>query len=63
MDNGFVSGFIPTDPSSDGVVFSVVLNDTEPLYFYDAQGSHCQSGMVGSINAYAPPLSPVYLPF
>jgi hypothetical protein len=51
MENGFSSGFIPT--SSPGVEFSIVINNTKPIYFYDAQtdGQHCQSGMVGSINA------------
>jgi len=51
LDDGFSSGFIPT--SSSGVKFSIVINDTKPIYFYDAQtqDSHCQSGMVGSINA------------
>lgn len=63
LQNGFASGFIPIDSSSEGVDFSVVLNDTEPVYFYDAQGSRCRSGMVGSINAYAGPSLTRFIPF
>lgn len=51
LKDGFASGFIPIDSSSAGVDFSVALNDTEPVYFYDAQGGSCQDGKVGSINA------------
>ncbi|UNI19259.1 hypothetical protein JDV02_005455 [Purpureocillium takamizusanense] len=50
---GFSSGFIPTSSPKPGVQFQVVINDTKPIWYYCAQttGNHCQSGMVGSINA------------
>ncbi|OAQ91406.1 extracellular serine-rich protein [Purpureocillium lilacinum] len=50
---GFSSGFIPTLSPNPGVQFQIVINDTKPIWYYCAQttGNHCQSGMVGSINA------------
>lgn len=50
---GFSSGFIPTAVSPSGATFQIVLNDTKPVWFYCAQTTktHCQAGMVGSINA------------
>ncbi|KAI9152117.1 extracellular serine-rich protein [Paramyrothecium foliicola] len=53
LENGFSSGFIPTNASSSGVVFHLVVKDIKPIWFYCAQptGDHCQKGMVGSINA------------
>ncbi|KAE8552278.1 hypothetical protein EYB25_006172 [Talaromyces marneffei] len=38
------------------VVFTVTINDTKPLWYYCAQGRHCQAGMVGVINP--PPTGP-----
>jgi hypothetical protein len=51
--NPFFSGFIPTAVSPSGAIFDIVIKDTKPLWFYCAQtkGDHCQSGMVGSVNA------------
>ncbi|KAI8185527.1 hypothetical protein K4K51_011574 [Colletotrichum sp. SAR 10_75] len=51
--NGFSSGLIPTALSPSGVTFSILVNDTKPIWFYCAQttGTHCQKGMVGAINA------------
>jgi len=53
LDNPFSSGFIPTAASPSGVTFDIVVQDNKPIWFYCAQttGNHCQSGMVGSINA------------
>jgi len=50
---GFSSGFIPTEISPSGVLFDIVVEDTKPIWFYCAQTAktHCQAGMVGSINA------------
>ncbi|KAK3324092.1 hypothetical protein B0T19DRAFT_463982 [Cercophora scortea] len=50
---GFSSGFIPTTVSPSGALFDIVIPDTKPIWFYCAQtaGTHCQKGMVGSINA------------
>ncbi|KAK0721625.1 hypothetical protein B0T26DRAFT_673425 [Lasiosphaeria miniovina] len=53
LDKGFSSGFIPTAVSPSGVTFDIVVPDTNPIWFYCGQivGTHCQKGMVGSINA------------
>jgi hypothetical protein len=53
LANGASSGFIPTAVSPSGATFDLVVNNTDPIWFYCAQttGNHCQSGMVGSINA------------
>ncbi|KAK1827346.1 hypothetical protein QBC39DRAFT_362145 [Podospora conica] len=53
LNKGFSSGFIATTKSPSGAVFQVTVNDTHPIWFYCGQpnGNHCQSGMVGSINA------------
>ncbi len=50
---GFSSGFVPTALSPSGVLFDIVVPDTKPIWFYCAQTTktHCQAGMVGSINA------------
>lgn len=32
-------------------VFTVLVKDTNPIWFYCATGKHCQSGMSGVINA------------
>lgn len=32
-------------------VFTIAINDTKPIWFYCSQAKHCQSGMVGVINA------------
>jgi len=51
---GFTSGFIPTSVSPSGATFQIIVNNTTPVWFYCAQTkkTHCQAGMVGSINAY-----------
>ncbi|RNJ55853.1 hypothetical protein D7B24_007945 [Verticillium nonalfalfae] len=43
-DGGFFSGFVPEE------VFTVLVNDTEPIFFYCSQGQHCAMGMVGVVN-------------
>lgn len=53
---GFWSGFMPvTSESTTMPVFSVVVKDTAPMWFYCATGKHCQAGMAGVIN---PPANP-----
>ena len=52
----FWSGFMPTD-AEGSLVFTMQVRDAAPVYFYCAQAKHCQSGMVGVINAYVPSLS------
>ncbi|CAF9914511.1 MAG: hypothetical protein GOMPHAMPRED_008179 [Gomphillus americanus] len=49
---GFFSGFLPTpQPASSIPTYSVMVNNTKPVWFYCAQGKHCEKGMVGAINA------------
>jgi hypothetical protein len=50
---GFFSGFVPTMESPSSTTFTITVNDTNPIWFYCGQtlGNHCQSGMVGAINA------------
>lgn len=48
---GFWSGFMPVKAESKVMpVFTVVVNDTNPVWFYCATMRHCQGGMVGVIN-------------
>lgn len=66
---GFSSGFVPTAVSPSGATFQIVVNDTKPIWFYCAQTkkTHCQAGMVGSVNAYEFPVlsdgSPVLIAY
>ncbi|KAL7628964.1 hypothetical protein AAE478_000482 [Parahypoxylon ruwenzoriense] len=52
---GFAAPFTPTQQSPSGVTFEVVVKDDKPIWFYCAQTAktHCQAGMVGSVNAAA----------
>jgi len=55
---GLFSGFMPTN----GVItpiFTILINDTLPIWYYCSQGMHCQEGMVGVIN---PCVSPSFFP-
>ncbi|OAQ98723.1 hypothetical protein LLEC1_03309 [Akanthomyces lecanii] len=50
---GMFSGFQPAAASvSKGVlpVFTVMVNDTKPMWFYCSQGNHCEEGMALVIN-------------
>ena len=52
MAAGWWSGFMPMTANAKSTpVFSIMVQDTNPMYFYDAQGSNCQSGAVGAVNA------------
>ncbi|KAL2262720.1 hypothetical protein VTK26DRAFT_309 [Humicola hyalothermophila] len=51
LDKGFSSGFIPTNDSPSGIQFEFTLEDEDPVWYYCGQGNHCQSGMVGAVNA------------
>ncbi|TKA75712.1 hypothetical protein B0A49_03910 [Cryomyces minteri] len=49
---GFYSGFMPVAAGSNTMPkFTIMVPDTEPIYYYCSQGEHCQAGMVGAINA------------
>ncbi|MCJ1456728.1 hypothetical protein MMC28_007092 [Mycoblastus sanguinarius] len=43
------SGFVP-EPASGPTTFAVTVNATTPLWFYCAQGKHCESGMSMVVN-------------
>lgn len=47
--------FFASGSQSKDFVFTQVVNDTEPIYYYCATTGHCQKGMFGIIN---PPSSP-----
>jgi plastocyanin len=50
------SGFFPVAKNADGgvaqsgEVFQFEVRDDKPVWFYCAQGRHCQAGMVGVVN-------------
>ena len=49
---GFWSGFQPVTPGAASVpTYTVMVNDTKPIWFYCSKANHCQTGMVGAINA------------
>ncbi|KAK0725101.1 hypothetical protein B0H67DRAFT_641555 [Lasiosphaeris hirsuta] len=50
---GFSSGFIATTAVPSVATYELIVNDTNPIWFYCGQvnGNHCQAGMVGAINA------------
>jgi len=52
---GFWSGLIQSSGGQNSNVFRITINDTNPIWFYCAFPTHCQSGMSGVIN---PPTDP-----
>ena len=50
---GFFSGFNFVEDNADNIpTFIINITTNDPIYYYCAQGRHCQSGMVGIINPY-----------
>jgi plastocyanin len=50
---GFHSGYQPAAASQQsGMIptYTVMINDSKPIWLYCAQGKHCQNGMVMVIN-------------
>jgi plastocyanin len=43
--NGFFSGF-----QGPPTTFAILVNNTEPIWYYCSTASHCRGGMVGVIN-------------
>lgn len=33
------------------MTFNVMVNNTDPMFYYCSQARHCQNGMVGAVNA------------
>lgn len=55
---GFFSGFMPVKANASMMPsYTIMVNDTKPIWYYCSQGDHCQDGMVGVIN---PCVSPIY---
>jgi hypothetical protein len=51
---GITSGFMPVAPTDTQIpVFSILVNDTNPIWLYCAQTGHCQKGMSMVINEVA----------
>ncbi|KAA6410094.1 MAG: hypothetical protein FRX48_05513 [Lasallia pustulata] len=48
--SAFYSGYMPVSSGPGSKTFTVMVNDTNPVWFYCSVGSHCQSGMVGVVN-------------
>jgi plastocyanin len=49
---GFDSGFVPVSANaSSNPSWTIKVTDTKPIWFFCRQSTHCQSGMVGAINA------------
>jgi len=49
---GFWSGFMPVTAANKTMpVYTITVNDTNPIWFYCATAMHCQMGMSGVINA------------
>ncbi|MCJ1394101.1 hypothetical protein MMC18_006979 [Xylographa bjoerkii] len=46
---GIFSGFQATTGVTTPI-FTILINDTQPIWYYCSQGMHCQLGMVGVIN-------------
>lgn len=47
----FFSGPVAVSSGVSDTVFTVTVENETPIWFYCATGDHCQSGMVGAINA------------
>jgi hypothetical protein len=48
---GIKSGFMPVAPTDTQIpVFSILVNDTNPIWLYCGQTGHCQAGMSMVIN-------------
>ncbi|KAL8939808.1 MAG: hypothetical protein Q9216_003159, partial [Gyalolechia sp. 2 TL-2023] len=49
--NGFFSGFMPVEPNAAMMPsYTIMVNDTKPIWYYCSREKHCQKGMVGVIN-------------
>jgi len=49
--SAFFSGIISESSGQNANVFTVTVNDTNPIWFYCVVPTHCQAGMAGVINA------------
>lgn len=44
LEGGFFSGFVPTPEGKSNTTFTITIKDNKPIWFYCAQGPHCQKG-------------------
>jgi plastocyanin len=48
---GFYSGFMPVSAATTTTpTYTIMINNTTPIWLYCSQGMHCQKGMVAVIN-------------
>jgi len=48
---GVYSGFMPVQASAQMTpLYTIIINDTKPMWLYCSQGKHCQNGMSMVIN-------------
>jgi plastocyanin len=50
LNGGFYSGFIITLTGESDNVFTITINDTNPIWIYCSEWMHCQLGMAMVIN-------------
>lgn len=52
LKDGFYSGFIVPDSGSGEAdkIFTIKINNTDPIWLYCSETAHCQNGMVAVIN-------------
>lgn len=49
--SSFFSGFVPVQQVDKFMpTFTILINETTPIWYYCATGKHCQNGMAGVIN-------------
>jgi plastocyanin len=48
--SSFFSGPVPSTSGMATKTFQLEINNTTPIWFYCATGTHCESGMAGVIN-------------
>ncbi|KAJ5307916.1 Cupredoxin [Penicillium atrosanguineum] len=49
-DSSIFSGFVAPASGESKMVFTLTVNNTDPIWLYCAQIGHCQAGMVAVIN-------------
>jgi len=50
LAGGFNSGFIPSAAGEANSSFIINIADTNPIWYYCSQATHCNLGMAGVIN-------------
>lgn len=60
--SGIYSGFMPVAASASMTpTYTIMVNDTKPMWLYCSQGKHCQNGMTMVVNEkYRPSPSPPF---